>query len=89
MNEPYGSLTIQLTNKNKLGEYVANRKFNCRIEHIIRCLCTVPATKVDFALVQHMIYHLAENGIMAIMLPHGVLFRGVAKQHSFILQTYF
>ncbi len=48
-----------------------------------------PATKADFAFVQHMIYHLAENGIMAIVLPHGVLFRGEAEQHSFILQTYF
>lgn len=40
-----------------------------------------PATKADFAFVQHMIYHLAENGIMAIVLPHGVLFRGAAEQH--------
>src|SRR5690606_34185014 len=29
--------------------------------------------------VQHMVYHLAENGIMAIVLPHGVLFRGAAE----------
>ena len=27
-----------------------------------------------------MIYHLADNGIMAIVLPHGVLFRGGAEQ---------
>ena len=40
-----------------------------------------PSTKADFAFVQHMIYHLAENGIMAIVLPHGVLFRGGAEQH--------
>lgn len=39
-----------------------------------------PASKADFAFVQHMIYHLAENGIMAIVLPHGVLFRGGAEQ---------
>ncbi|MGL4497958.1 MAG: N-6 DNA methylase, partial [Planktothrix sp.] len=26
--------------------------------------------------VQHMIHHLDENGIMAVVLPHGVLFRG-------------
>src|SRR5690606_18028609 len=31
--------------------------------------------------VQHMVYHLAENGIMAIVLPHGVLFRSGAEQH--------
>lgn len=40
-----------------------------------------PASKADFAFVQHMIYHLAENGTMAIVLPHGVLFRGAAELH--------
>lgn len=40
-----------------------------------------PASKADFAFVQHMIYHLAENGIMAIVLPHGALFRSGAEQH--------
>ena len=40
-----------------------------------------PASKADFAFVQHMIYHLAENGTMAVVLPHGVLFRGAAELH--------
>ena len=40
-----------------------------------------PSSKADFAFVQHMIYHLAENGQMAIVLPHGVLFRGAAEGH--------
>jgi type I restriction enzyme M protein len=40
-----------------------------------------PSSKADFAFVQHMIYHLAENGSMAIVLPHGVLFRGAAELH--------
>lgn len=40
-----------------------------------------PASKADFAFVQHMVYHLAENGAMAVVLPHGVLFRGGAEQH--------
>ncbi|RUR73158.1 type I restriction-modification system subunit M [Chlorogloeopsis fritschii PCC 6912] len=35
-----------------------------------------PASKADFAFVQHMLHHLDENGIMAVVLPHGVLFRG-------------
>lgn len=38
-----------------------------------------PKSKADFAFVQHMIYHLDENGVMAIVLPHGVLFRGAAE----------
>ena len=40
-----------------------------------------PSSKADFAFVQHMIYHLAENGTMAIVLPHGALFRGGAELH--------
>lgn len=40
-----------------------------------------PSSKADFAFVCHMIYHLAENGTMAIVLPHGALFRGGAEQH--------
>ncbi len=38
-----------------------------------------PASKADFAFIQHMIYHLDENGIMAVVMPHGVLFRGAAE----------
>ncbi len=40
-----------------------------------------PGSKADFAFVQHMIHHLDENGIMAVVLPHGVLFRGAAEGH--------
>ncbi|HOT17406.1 MAG TPA: type I restriction-modification system subunit M [Bacteroidales bacterium] len=40
-----------------------------------------PSSKADFAFIQHMIYHLAENGVMAVIMPHGVLFRGAAEGH--------
>lgn len=40
-----------------------------------------PSSKADFAFVQHMIHHLNESGTMAIVLPHGVLFRGGAEGH--------
>lgn len=40
-----------------------------------------PASKADFAFVQHMIHHLAENGTMAVVVAHGVLFRGGAEGH--------
>lgn len=40
-----------------------------------------PKSKADFAFVQHMIHHLDESGIMATVLPHGVLFRGAAEGH--------
>lgn len=38
-----------------------------------------PKTKADFAFVQHMIHQLSDDGIMACVLPHGVLFRGAAE----------
>lgn len=38
-----------------------------------------PASKADFAFIQHMIHHLDDNGTMAVVLPHGVLFRGGAE----------
>jgi type I restriction enzyme M protein len=38
-----------------------------------------PSSKADFAFVQHMLYQLADNGTMACVLPHGVLFRGSAE----------
>ena len=40
-----------------------------------------PASKADFAFVQHMVHHLAENGTMAVVVAHGVLFRGGAEGH--------
>jgi len=40
-----------------------------------------PKSKADFAFVQHMIHQLDENGTMAVVLPHGALFRGAAEGH--------
>jgi type I restriction enzyme M protein len=38
-----------------------------------------PKSKADFAFVLHGLYHLKAEGTMAIVLPHGVLFRGAAE----------
>lgn len=35
-----------------------------------------PQGKADYAFLLHDLYHVKEDGIMAIILPHGVLFRG-------------
>lgn len=40
-----------------------------------------PKSSADFAFVTHMLYHLADNGIMTVVLPHGALFRGGAEAH--------
>ncbi|GAA5106380.1 type I restriction-modification system subunit M [Orbus sasakiae] len=48
-----------------------------------------PSSKADFAFVQHMLSHLADDGTMAVVLPHGVLFRGAAEGHirRYLLET--
>lgn len=38
-----------------------------------------PKSKADFAFLLHGFYHLKDSGVMAIVLPHGVLFRGNAE----------
>ncbi len=39
-----------------------------------------PQKKADYAFLLHCLYHVKEKeGIMAIVLPHGVLFRGAAE----------
>lgn len=38
-----------------------------------------PKTKADFAFLLHGFYHLKDSGTMAIVLPHGILFRGAAE----------
>lgn len=38
-----------------------------------------PKSRADFAFLLHGFYHLKDSGTMAIVLPHGVLFRGAAE----------
>ncbi len=40
-----------------------------------------PKTKADFAFVLHMINQLNDNGTLAVVVPHGILFRGAAEGH--------
>lgn len=35
-----------------------------------------PKSKADYAFLLHDLYHVKPDGVMAIVLPHGVLFRG-------------
>ncbi len=41
---------------------------------------TAPGSKADYAFLLHDLYHLKDNGIMCIVMPHGVLFRGGAEK---------
>lgn len=38
-----------------------------------------PKSKADYAFLLHGFYHLKQTGTMAIVLPHGVLFRGASE----------
>lgn len=40
-----------------------------------------PKGAADYAFVTHMLYHLSDNGVMAVVLPHGALFRSGAEGH--------
>ncbi|MGB0895243.1 MAG: type I restriction-modification system subunit M [Parashewanella sp.] len=40
-----------------------------------------PKSKADFAFVLHMLHQLNETGTLAVVVPHGILFRGAAEGH--------
>lgn len=48
-------------------------------ERFLEAGALAPASKADFAFIEHMIHHLDPNGKMAVVVPHGVLFRGAAE----------
>jgi type I restriction enzyme M protein len=39
-----------------------------------------PKSKADYSFVLHMIHALSDSGTCAVVLPHGVLFRGAAEE---------
>ena len=51
----------------------------CRDERFSDYGVLAPKSKADYAFLLHGLYHLKNNGTMAIVLPHGVLFRGAAE----------
>ena len=40
-----------------------------------------PKTKADYAFLLHELHHLKNDGIMTIVMPHGVLFRGKTPKY--------
>jgi type I restriction enzyme M protein len=49
-------------------------------ERYSACGVLAPKTKADMQFVEHMVYHMSEDGRIAVLLPHGVLFRGAAEE---------
>lgn len=50
----------------------SNKEFDARYKNY----GIAPKSKADYAFLLHDLYHLEDDGIMTIVLPHGVLFRG-------------
>ena len=67
MNPPYSA-----KNWNKSGLKVSDPRFE--IAGILP-----PDSKGDYAFLLHGLFHLGQNGTMAVVLPHGVLFRGSSE----------
>ena len=71
--------TIQVANPPYSTSWSANSKFLDDDRFSVYGKLA-PKSTADFAFVQHMIYHMAEDGRIAVLLPHGVLFRGNAEE---------
>ncbi len=67
MNPPYS-----VKNWNRSGLKVSDPRFE--IAGVLP-----PDSKGDFAFLLHGLFHLRQSGTMAIVLPHGILFRGGAE----------
>lgn len=67
MNPPYS-----VKNWNRAGLKVSDPRFE--IAGVLP-----PDSKGDFAFLLHGLFHLGQSGTMAIVLPHGILFRGAAE----------
>lgn len=75
------------TNKALYDVVVANPPFSLRWEHTdaladdarFKGYGVAPRSAADFAFLLHGLHHLKDDGTMAIILPHGVLFRGGAE----------
>lgn len=70
---------VQVANPPYSANWSANAKF-LEDERFSEYGKLAPKSKADFAFVQHMISHMDDDGRIAVLLPHGVLFRGAAEE---------
>ena len=82
-NDMYGDelkLTVQVCNPPYSLKWGADSKYldDPRYSGVGKL---APKSHADFAFLQHMVYHMDEtDGRVAVLLPHGVLFRGGAEE---------
>jgi type I restriction enzyme M protein len=79
-NDHFGEqrFTVQVANPPYSAKYSGDKKFEID-ERFSAYGKLPPKSKADWAFVQHMIHHMDDNGRIAVLLPHGVLFRGAAE----------
>ena len=83
VNDMYGDdlkLTVQVCNPPYSLKWGADSKYldDPRYSGVGKL---APKSHADFAFLQHMVYHMDEtDGRVAVLLPHGVLFRGGAEE---------
>ena len=74
-NTPYSPLFVDAVVSNP--PYSARwDSFSHRTDARFKNYGLAPDTKADYAFLLHCLYHIKQDGVMAIVLPHGVLFRG-------------
>ena len=83
VNDMYGDdlkLTVQVCNPPYSLKWSADSKYldDPRYSGVGKL---APKSHADMAFLQHMVYHMDEtDGRVAVLLPHGVLFRGGAEE---------
>lgn len=82
-DDKYGEelkLTVQVCNPPYSLKWSADKKFEDDPRYS-GAGKLAPKSYADFAFVEHMIYHMDEtDGRVAVLLPHGILFRGGAEE---------
>lgn len=80
-NDYFGDMKfrVQVANPPYSANWSADMKF-MEDERFNEYGKLAPKGKADFAFVQHMVYHMDEDGRAVVLLPHGVLFRGAAEE---------
>ena len=82
-NDMYGDdlkLTVQVCNPPYSLKWSADSKYldDPRYSGVGKL---APKSHADFAFLQHMVYHMDEtDGRIAVLLPHGILFRGGTEE---------
>lgn len=81
-DDKYGDvkMTVQVCNPPYSLKWSADKKFEDDPRYS-GAGKLAPKSHADFAFVEHMVYHMDEDdGRVAVLLPHGVLFRGGAEE---------